>query len=105
MGAGHAELWYLNCTCSARYLYPSPDSLLNLAAVVAVSPQVAAAAASVAVVVALVRMRVRRAIRCNTHPHSVELKLRERVVNYDTLSPSRKPHSTNTGLGPLTVLN
>jgi hypothetical protein len=28
-------------------------------------------------------------------------KLRERVVNYDTLSPSRKPHSTNTGLGPL----
>jgi hypothetical protein len=32
-------------------------------------------------------------------------KLRERVVNYDTLSPSCKPHSTNTGLGPLTVLN
>jgi hypothetical protein len=31
-------------------------------------------------------------------------KLRERVVNCDTLSPSCKPHSTNTGLGPLTVL-
>jgi hypothetical protein len=30
-------------------------------------------------------------------------KLRERVVNYDTLSPSCKPHSTNTGLGPLAV--
>jgi hypothetical protein len=30
-------------------------------------------------------------------------KLRERVVNYDTLSPSSKPHSTNTGLGPLAV--
>jgi hypothetical protein len=32
-------------------------------------------------------------------------KLRERAVNYDTLSPSCKPHSTNTGLGPRTVLN
>jgi hypothetical protein len=38
---------------------------------------------------------------CGVDSHLSAHKLRERVVNYDTLSPSSKPHSTNTGLGPL----